>query len=91
MTPEEVAELNWDTKLPFSLIDAVTALERALENYLSSELGDEFLHMYVNSKKLEAKQAAEKTEKERLDVFSRKFSWKIIGLRFTWKESFFNR
>ncbi|ESZ89641.1 fluG protein [Sclerotinia borealis F-4128] len=73
MTAEEVAELNWDTKFPLSLIDAVEALEKTANSHSLSELGEEFLHMYINFKKLEAKQAAEKTEKERLDTLSRIF------------------
>jgi glutamine synthetase len=73
MTAAQVAELNWDTKLPFSLIDAVTALEKRSNSHSLSELGDEFLHMYINFKNLEAKQAAEKTEKERLDVLLKIF------------------
>ncbi|KAJ8067596.1 hypothetical protein OCU04_004934 [Sclerotinia nivalis] len=72
MTPEEVAELNWDTKLPLSLVGAVAALEKTAGGDSLSELED-FLQMYIEFKKLEAKQAAEMTEKERLDIFTATF------------------
>lgn len=70
MTPDEVKSLNWDTKLPLSLIDAVAALEVKVDSDSLSELGKEFLRMYIDFKKLEAQQAAEKTEEERLDVLT---------------------
>ncbi|KAF5876822.1 putative glutamine catalytic protein [Botrytis fragariae] len=70
MSREQVAELNWDTKLPLSLIAAITALEGKANSEPLSELGEEFLHMYIDFKKLEAKQAGEKTEEERLDVLT---------------------
>ncbi|KAM0301636.1 hypothetical protein ACHAO8_011622 [Botrytis cinerea] len=70
MTPDEVKSLNWDTKLPLSLIDAVAALEVKVDSDSLSELGKEFLRMYIDFKKLETQQAAEKTEEERLDVLT---------------------
>lgn len=70
MSPEEVAELNWDKKLPLTLIDAVTELEEKKDSESLSELGEEFLRMYIDFKKLEAKQSAEETEEERLDVLT---------------------
>ncbi|KAF7861356.1 hypothetical protein EAF04_007921 [Stromatinia cepivora] len=73
MTPEEVVELNWDTKLPLSLVDAVAALEKTAGGDSLSELGEDFLQINTGFKKLEAKQAAEMTEKERLDIFTATF------------------
>ncbi|TVY78368.1 Protein fluG [Lachnellula suecica] len=73
MTPEEVAELGWDTKLPSSLAESVDALKSSLQGHKLNDLGVEFLNMYCDFKKLEVKQFGEKTEKERLDLFSRIF------------------
>jgi glutamine synthetase len=73
MSPEQVAELGWDTRLPESLGDSIQALEAAVHAHKLDELGIDFLNMYIDFKKLEAKQAGEKTEKERLDVLLKIF------------------
>jgi glutamine synthetase len=73
MTPEQVTELGWDTKLPETLGDSIQALEAAVQAHKLDELGVDFLNMYIDFKKLEAKQAGEKTEKEKLDVLSKIF------------------
>ena len=73
MTPEQVAEMGWDTKLPLSLDDSITALEAAVKSHILDDLGVDFLNMYIQFKRLEAKQASEKTEEERLKVLSKIF------------------
>jgi len=73
MTPEQVAEMGWDTKLPLSLDDSITALETAVKSQVLDDLGVDFLNMYIQFKRLEAKQASEKTEEERLKVLSKIF------------------
>lgn len=73
MTPEQVADLNWDTKLPLSLADAVAALEKIADSGSLRDLGEDFLHMYINFKNFEAKKASEKTEEERLDALTAVF------------------
>ena len=70
MTLEQVAEIGWDTKLPPSLEDALTVLETASKSYVFDDLGVDFLNMDLAFKRLEEKQASEKTE-ERLAVLSR--------------------
>ena len=73
MTPEQVAEMGWDTKLPLSLDDSINALETAVKSQVLDDLGVDFLNMYIQFKRLEAKQASEKTEEERLKVLSKIF------------------
>jgi glutamine synthetase len=73
MTPEQVAEMGWDTKLPLSLEDALNSLETAVGSHVLDDLGVDFLNMYLAFKRLEAKQASEKSEQERLDVLSKIF------------------
>ena len=73
MTPEQVAELGWDTKLPLSLDDSINALEAAVKSQVLDDLGVDFLNMYIQFKRLEAKQASEKTEEDRLKVLSKIF------------------
>lgn len=73
MTPEQVAEMGWDTKLPLSLEDSLNALETAVQSHILDDLGVEFLNMYIAFKRLEAKQASEKTEEERLKVLAKIF------------------
>ena len=72
MTLEQVAEIGWDTKLPPSLEDALTVLETASKSYVFDDLGVDFLNMDLAFKRLEEKQASEKTE-ERLAVLSKVF------------------
>jgi glutamine synthetase len=73
MTPEQVAEMGWDTKLPLSLEDALNSLETAIGSHVLDDLGVDFLNMYLAFKRLEAKQASEKSEQERLNVLSKIF------------------
>jgi glutamine synthetase len=73
MTPEQVAEMGWDTKLPLSLEDALNSLETAVGSHVLDDLGIHFLKMYLDFKRLEVKQASEKTEEERLKVLSKIF------------------
>lgn len=73
MTEEQVAALGWDTKLPLSLEDSLDALETAIQSHVLDDLGVEFLNMYIAFKRLEAKQASEKTEEERRDMLSKIF------------------
>ena len=73
MTPEQVAEIGWDTKLPLSLEDALNSLETAVGSHVLDDLGIHFLNMYLDFKRLEAKQASEKTEEGRLKVLSKIF------------------
>jgi glutamine synthetase len=73
MSPEQVAEIGWDTKLPLSLDDALNALEAGVPSHTFDDLGVDFLNMYLAFKRLEAKQASEKSEQERLDVLSKIF------------------
>ncbi len=73
MTPEQVAEMGWDTKLPLSLDESLNALETAIKSRVLDGLGVDFLNMYIQFKRLEAKQASEKTEEERLKVLSKIF------------------
>jgi glutamine synthetase len=73
MTPEQVAELGWDTMLPLSLDEALNALEAVTQFRAFADLGVEFLTMYIAFKRLEANQASDKTEEERRDLLSKIF------------------
>ena len=73
MTLEQVAGMGWDTKLPLSLEDALNSLETAVGSHVLDDLGIHFLNMYLDFKRLEAKQASEKTEEGRLKVLSKIF------------------
>ena len=73
MTPEQVAEMGWDTKLPLSLEDSLNSLETTVGSHVLDDLGIHFLNMYLDFKRLEAKQASEKTEEGRLKVLSKIF------------------
>jgi glutamine synthetase len=73
MEPEQLSGLGWDTKLPATLADAVGALEVAAESHQLDDLGPEFLKMYIEFKRLEAKHMEGKSEEERLAVFLKVF------------------
>jgi len=73
MTPEQIAEMGWDTQLPLSLEDSLNALETAVKSHVLDDLGVDFLNMYLQFKRLDAKQASEKSEEERLRVLSKIF------------------
>ena len=69
MSLEQIAELGWDTQLPTTLANAVNALEATVESHALDNLGVDFLKMYIDFKKLEAKTMGEKTEEDRLELF----------------------
>ena len=69
MSPLQIIELGWDTQLPTTLVNAVDALEAAIESHALDNLGVDFLKMYAGFKKLEAKKIGEMTEEDRLKLF----------------------
>ena len=68
MKEEEVKALGWERKLPLALEESVGELEKAIQNHSLDDLGDEFLRMFVDFKKLEAEQSKKKSEEERLTL-----------------------
>ena len=69
MSPEQIADIGWDRKLPTSLEDAISELEKVIGAHVLDELGVEFLKMYVDFKKEEVAQNKEKSEEDRLATF----------------------
>jgi hypothetical protein len=52
----------------FATSNYLDTLDTVIGSHIFDDLGMEFLNMYVAFKRLEAKQASEKTEQERDDV-----------------------
>lgn len=73
MSPWQIEELGWNSKLPTSLSEAVQALQNIVESHALDALGQDFLKMYIEFKNLESSQAAEQTEEGRLEVMSKVF------------------
>ena len=68
MSRKKVVEMGWGRKASLSVDVSFDTLDTVIGSHIFDDMGMEFLNMYLAFKRLEAKEASEKTEQERHDA-----------------------